>query len=316
MIMACCLNAKPAPAPPQAFVLQAAQRFEQLKAWDKAADEYLKIDSSASPADRQAALEGLARVHQLAKTEKRDHALSVAGDLVKTEHWKEAEQVYIELMKSDASAQPIAAERLERISPHWNNRRWPEWIDEVALEIGRALLVLSIIIGLVVLWRATQSVRKTIQFLPISAPGDDAVRQLTFWLESVFNDLRSPAPVLPLAPTLSSSLPFIALPGLAESVPDLDLEVGGEKVPLKAIYDILAKPKARVNTSWYTGAMHTGGLGSAAATVEKRRWFEYAHFSSTRRNIDTTAGAKQDHDLQLFAYAVLIEAAKVEGAAK
>jgi hypothetical protein len=296
--------AKTSPPP---FSLSAAQRFEELKAWDKAEEQYLKTDNDASGADRQKALDGVARVHERARAEKRETALSAAKALAKAEHWKEAEQVYADLVKSDASAQKAAAEGLEGIRPQLSNRRWPEWFDEVALDFGRVLLGVSVILAVLLITRAVWKTRKMIQVLPFRASSDDAAKQIAFWLERVLADLRSPAPTLPLAPALTSSLPFMALPGLSEQLPDFDLEVGGTKIPFQAIYEVLAKPKARVSGTWYAGAS-----GAALATIEKRRALvEYVSFSFVARPIGGTPGAAQDNDLQLFAYAVFIEAAKI-----
>jgi hypothetical protein len=291
---------------PTPFALSAAQRLEELKAWDKAEEQYLKADDKdVSGANREKALDGLARVHERARAEKRETALAAAKALAKTEHWKDAEQVYAELIKSDASAQKAATEGLERISPRLSNRRWPERFDEVALDFGRILLAVSVILALLLITRAVLKTRKMIQFLPFRASSDDAAKQIAFWLERVLADLRSPAPTLPLAPALTSSLPFMALPGLSEQLPDFDLDVGGTKIPFQAIYDVLGKPKARVSGTWYAGAS-----GAALATIEKRRTLEYVPFSFAARPIGGTAGAAQDNDLQLFAYAVFIEAAK------
>lgn len=317
--LACVLHARsdrqvhrpPAARPDQpaapSFALAVAQRLEQLKAWDKAEDEYLKVDSGAPAADRQAALAGLARVHQQAQAEKRATALAAAEDLERSKHWSEAEQVYIGLIKSDHSAQKIAAERLERIEPRWYNLRWPEWFHQISLNVGRVLLALSIVGGVALLGRSIRDKRKTIEFQTFRASTDTAAEQIAFWLERVLSDLRSPVPSFPLTPTLTSSLPFIALPGFAEQMPDVDLEVGGTKIPFKAVYEFFARPRVRVSGNWYVGAS-----GSALATLEKRRGFDqYVPFSSATRPISDTAGAAQDNDLQLFAYAVFIEAAKV-----
>ncbi|HMF79371.1 MAG TPA: hypothetical protein VK604_27165 [Bryobacteraceae bacterium] len=287
------------------FALSAAQRLEEIKAWDKAEEQYLKIGEGASAADRQRALDGIAHVHEKAEAEKRQTALSAAEALAETKHWKEAEQIYADLAKSDASVQKAVTERLKLIGPQLDNRRWRERFDELALDIGRVLLPLSLCFGLFLFTHAVLKTRKMIQFLSFRANSDDAAKQIAFWFERVLADLRSPTPVLPLAPALTTTLPFMALPGFSGQLASFDLEVGGTKIPFQAIYEVLGKPKARVSSTWYAGAS-----GGALATIEKRHALQYVPFSFASRPISGPAGPAQDNDLQLFAYAVFIEAAK------
>jgi hypothetical protein len=96
------------------------------------------------------------------------------------------------------------------------------------------------------------------------------------------------------------------LPGFSDQLPDFDLEIGGTKIPLQSFYNVFGKPKARISGTWYSGTS-----GAALATIEKRRGLDYIPFSFTARSISSAAGAAQDVDLQLFAYAVFIEAARL-----
>src|SRR5262245_56311520 len=208
-------------------------------------------------------------------------------------------------MKADPSALKVASESLERLKARPVNHRWTEWLDKWLLNAGRILLIASVLLGLLLFARAVLRKRKMIQFLPFRASTDDAAKQMAFWLERVLADLRSPAPTLPLAPGLTSSLPFMALPGLADPFPELDFEVGGAKIPFQALAELFAKPRARVTGTWYAGA-----TGAALATIERRWRLEYVPFSHKLRPIHHAAGVMQDHDLELFAYAVYIEASK------
>src|SRR5690242_5542443 len=91
-------------SPASSVDLSAAQELENLGEWDKAEEVYLQSWQSASGASRQQIVKALARVIQKRKQEKLHAALSAAASLENSQHWTQAEQIYIDAMKSGPAA--------------------------------------------------------------------------------------------------------------------------------------------------------------------------------------------------------------------
>jgi hypothetical protein len=291
---------------PSEFPLDAARQLADLDAWEKAEEQYLKVDSKASAADRQRALEGIRTARQQIIREKREGAIAAARVLESLERWKEAEQAWADIAKNDPSRASEAAANAARIAPRITNFRWPEVIDDWLLRIGHILLIPAILFGCYRFARMVRRVRKRIKFQPFRANTDDAAKQMAFWLESTLADLRSPFSTLPTWPGLANTLPLMQLPGLQDDFELEDLEIGGVKAPLQQLFRSIAVPRARVSGHWYVGSVG----GQAYVVVEKRRRFELEYSSSTQHPIVSAAGPAQDADLQRFAYAVFIEASR------
>jgi hypothetical protein len=288
------------------FSLEAARQLFDLYAWDKAEEHFLKLESSASPADRQQALDGIKNSRKHIIEEKRSGSFAAARLLEALERWKDAEQAYVEIAKTDPEGAMLAAAEAERLKPKINNARWPEALDDLVLKLGHILLIPSIVYAVFRFWRAARRSRTSIKFQPFRASTDDAAKQLAFWLESTLANLRSPAPAFPTWPGLKSTLPLMRLPEIGDELELEDLEVGGVKVPLKQLIQSIAVPRARVSGHWYVGS----ATGSAYVSVEKRKWLGLRHASSAEQAVTSVGGPAQDADLRRFAYAVFIEASR------
>jgi len=297
-------QAQPQPVPP--FSLEAGRQLSALHAWDKAEEQLLKLDSSASAADRQQALDGIKNSRKRIIEERRAGAFAAARLLGSLERWKDAEQVYVDIAKSDPEEASHAAAEAERLQPKLTNARWPEALDDLALKFGHLLLIPSIVYAIVRFLGTARRSRASIKFQPFRASTDDAAKQIAFWLESTLANLRSPAPAFPTWPGLKSTLPLMRLPEIGDELELEDLEVGGVKVPLKQLIQSIAVPRARVSGHWYVGS----ATGSAYVSVEKRRWFRLRHATSAEQPVASVGGPAQDADLRRFAYAVFIEASR------
>jgi len=293
--------------PLTAFPVAAGKQLFDLHAWDKAEEQYLKLDSSnASPADRRQALDGIKAARQRILEEKRAGAFAAARVFETLERWKDAEQAYADIAKTDPERAPQAAASAERLRPRLTNARWPEAIDDWVLKLGRILLLPSILYAFFRFCRAVQRSRASIKFQPFRASTDDAAKQMAFWLESTLANLRSPAPGFPTWPGLANTLPLMRLPEIGEELELENLEIGGVKVPFKQLMQSIAVPRARVSGHWYVGS----AMGSAYVAVEKREWLTLRHSSSAEQSVTSVAGPAQDADLRRFAYAVFIEASR------
>src|SRR5262249_14708697 len=137
---------KPPPSaerPP--FAMLAGQQYENLGEWQKAEEQYLKAGQGAATAQAQA-LAGIARMRQQFKAERRDGALGVAKELARQKLWKQAEEQYMDLLKSDPEARDKAAAGLQSLQPKLFGERWPEAFDELAGKAGRLFLVASLLL--------------------------------------------------------------------------------------------------------------------------------------------------------------------------
>ena len=153
--------AKPAPIVPAAqwpsFALSAAQRYDKLGEWDKAEEQYLKAGEGLDPTLQREILDALARVRTASREKKRHDALLAAKSLKDQERWKDAEQAYIDLLRSDPGAREEVAEALVKLRPRLFGKRWTEAFDEIAGTAGRALLVLTIVLVVGVAIRETKN---------------------------------------------------------------------------------------------------------------------------------------------------------------
>lgn len=294
------------PPPRPSFALAAADQLSALGAWDKAEEQYLKLESTASASERAQALAGIKNARQHILDDKRAGAFAAARAFERLKRWKDAEQAYIDIVKSDPGAARDAAAAADRIKARITNDRWPEVVDDWSLKLGRILLIFSVVLAIFLFSRAIRKARTSIRFQPFKASSEDAAKQMAFWLESSLADLQSPAPTYPAWPGLVNTLALMRLPGIGEDLELEDVEIGGFKVPFKQLLQIVAVPRARVSGNWYVGAV----TGSAYVAVEKRKGFGFELSSSVRRPVNSTAGPLQDDDLQRFAYAVFIEAAR------
>lgn len=302
---------QPQPVVKLSFAMAAAQRYEDLSEWEKAEEQYLKAGNDPTPGAQQASLAAIVRVRQRLKQQKRDDALGAAKLLEDQQRWKEAEQSYLDLLKSDLGAERQVAAGLARLQPRLWGKRWPEAFDVFAADLGRLLLVISILLALLLLVIAARTifkVRRSVLFLPFQASSESSAKQVAFWLDRTRAELRSPAPPLLLSPSLISGLPFICMPDLPEQFPEpAVLEVGGVKLPLKQLTQIVGVPRVRVSGGWMVGST----TGDAYAEVERRRWAEFESHAVVTRTIVSSPGGAQDRDLRLFAYDVLIKAGSV-----
>jgi tetratricopeptide (TPR) repeat protein len=312
---------KPPPnaAGESAFALDAAKKYEGLGEWEKAEEQYLKAGASAMPDLRQRSLDGAIRMREDLREQKKHAALVSAKLLEDQERWKDAEQAYLDILKSDPQAEREATAALHRIRPHIPGPRWSEAFDEYAATIGRVLLVPAFLLVLLALWFSVLAVSKTrrsIQLIPFTGSTDDSTKQIAFWMQRVRGELRSAA--LPLfsasgesprsmPPNVESGFPFTGEIELQLETPEPpELEIGGIKLPLKQILQFVAVPRVRVSGCWFIGQ----ATGNAYAEVERRGWTKFEQHSIVRRAIVSTPGAAQDKDLRIFAYDVLMRASR------
>jgi hypothetical protein len=311
--LACCLglaqssgSVKVEPGPPQraSFAIAAGRLYEQLGEWEKAEERYLKAGEDLAPTIQRETLDAIARVRQASKEKKRHGALLAAKSLENQERWKDAEQAYVELLKSDPSAEAEVVKGLERLRPRLTGKRWTEAFDEDAGIAGRGILVVTIILVVWIAVRETKKTRRSIQFLPFRASSDYGAKQMAFWIGRVRTELRSPAMPVHLSSGLCSGLPFVRMPDLPEQVNEpAEFEVGGVKFPLKQLTQFVSIPRVRVSCAWMVGAVS----GDAVAEVECRRRTESIPHSIVARSVASSPGAAQDRDLRLFAYDVFIK---------
>jgi tetratricopeptide (TPR) repeat protein len=304
------------PASESLFVLAAAQKYETLGEWDKAEEEYLKAGRGLPPDLQKSALAGVVRMREKLRQQRVHTALASAGLLEDQDRWKDAEQSYIDLLKSDPEAEPDVAAALRRIKPRLLGPRWSESFDDYGAKIGRFLLVLAILLvlfAITISLLAVHRTRESIQLVPFTGSTDDSAKQIAFWMQRVRAELRSAA--LPLssglggsqimAPNVDSGFPFA---GAVDLQPEMaeppELEIGGVKLPLKEIMQFVAIPRVRISGFWFVGQAG----GNAYAEVELRNWTKFRHLSLIRRAVSSTAGAQQDKDLRIFAYDVLMKA--------
>jgi len=287
------------------FALAAGQHYEKLGELEKAEEQYLKAGNDLAPGAQLASLDAITRVRQKLGEQKRHAALATAKLLEDQERWEEAERSYLDLLKSDSGAEEMVAAALTRLRPRLDGKRWPEAFDELALKTGRVLLVISIPLVFFIAVRAIFKARRSIQFLPFRGSSESGVKQVTFWLDRVRAELRSPASPFRLSSSLTSGLPFIRMPDLSEQFNEpAELEVGGVKVPLKQLIQIVGVPRVRVSGGWMVGS----ATGDAYAEVECRHGTEFESHSVVTRTIASSPGDAQDRGLRLFAYDVLIKA--------
>lgn len=292
------------------FALAAGQQYEQLGEWEKAEEQFLKAANDPTPGARQTALTAIVRVRRSLRDQRRHSALAAARLLEDQERWKEAEQTYLDLLKSDPGATMEVGDALSRLRPRLNGKRWAEAFDETAANTGRVLLVLSVVLVLSVAGYAISKARRCIQFLPFRGSSDTGAKQIAFWLGRVRAELRAPAAPSFLSPSLVSGLPFIRMPDLPEQLSESpELEVGGIKLPLKQLTQIVGVPRVRVSGGWMVGSI----TGDAYAEIERRRGAEFEPHSVITRAIASSPGDVQDRDLRLFAYDVLIKAGGAYG---
>lgn len=149
------------------------------------------------------------RVHQKLKQQKGQAALTSAKLLEVQERWKDAEQSYLDLLKSDPGAEREVASALEKIRPKLRGPRRTEAFDELAAKISRRLLILSIFVVLTITVLAIVKTRRSIQFVPFTASTDENAKQIVFWLQRSRLELKSAA--LPLSSS-PEGLPHIMAP--------------------------------------------------------------------------------------------------------
>jgi hypothetical protein len=285
--------------------------YEGLGELEKAEEEYLKAGEDAAPAIQQEALDAVVRVRRTFEEKKRHDALLAARLLEMQERWKDAEQAYVELLKSDPAVRNEVVQALKGLRPRLTGKRWPERFDEVVGVIGRGLLVVTILLGVRIAVHETRKTRRSIQFVPFQASSDTGAKQMAFWVGRVRAELRSSAAPANLFPTLapglpagSSSLAFIQMPDLPEEVKELpEFEVGGVKLPLRWLTQPVSVPRVRVSCAWVVGSV----AGDAFAEVERRHWNNLRPHSTVARTVASSPGLAQDRDLRLFAYCVFIK---------
>jgi tetratricopeptide (TPR) repeat protein len=312
-------KAPPKAADESAFAFDAAKKYEGLGEWEKAEEQYLKAGASATPDLRQSSLAGAIRVRENLRWQKRHTALISAKLLEDQERWKDAEQAYLNLLKSDPQTEREVTVALDRIRPHIPGPRWSEAFDEYVAIIGRLLVVLAVLAIVLALWVSCLAVRKTrrsILLVPFSGATDESTKQIAFWMQRVRAELRSAA--LPLfsasggslqnlPPSVESGFPFTGEVELQLETPEPpELEIGGIKLPLKQIMQFVSVPRVRVSGCWFIGQV----TGNAYAEVERRAWTKFVQHSIVRRAVVSSPGADQDKDLRIFAYDVLMRASR------
>jgi hypothetical protein len=309
-------------SPPKAdesvFAFDAAKKYEDLGEWEKAEEQYLKAGASATSDLRQRSLDGAIRVRKNLREQKRQTALTSAKLLEEQERWKDAEQAYLDLLKSDPQTERDVTSALDRIRPHIPGPRWGEPFDEYAATIGRILLVPAFLVVVLALWVSCLAVRKTrrsILLMPFGGATDESTKQIAFWMQRVRGELRSAAlPLFSAGESLrsmpagvESGFPFTGEVELQlETLEPPELEIGGIKLPLKQIMQFVAVPRVRVSGGWFNGQV----TGSAYAEVERRVWTRFEHHAIIRRAVVSLPGADQDRDLRIFAYDVLMRASR------
>lgn len=304
--------AKPAPIVPAAqrpsFALSAAQRYDKLGEWDKAEEQYLKAGEGLDPTLQREILDALARVRTASREKKRHDALLAAKSLKDQERWKDAEQAYIDLLRSDPGAREEVAEALVKLRPRLFGKRWTEAFLEIAGTAGRALLVLTIVLVVGVAIRETKKTRRSIQFLPFRASSDNGAKQMAIWIDRVRAQLRSRPLPAPLPPGLISGLPFVRMPDLPEQINEpAEFEVGGVKFQFKQLTQLVSVPRVRVSCGWTVGSV----TGSACAEVECQSGLDLAPHSIVARSVQSSPGSDQDKDMRLFAFDVFIKIGSV-----
>jgi len=239
--------------------------------------------------------------------QKRHDTLAAAKLLEEQDDWKDAEQSYLDLLKSDPAAAPEVADALNRIRPRLFGKRWAEAFDRDAANAGRVLLVVSVLAIISITVRAIVKARRSIQFLPFLASTDGGAKQIAFWLARSHAELTSPSEPFVFSPALTMSLPLLLLPNqmppLAPPLSEVpEFEIAGFK--LKPFTLVLALPRVRVSGGWMVGSTS----GSAYAQIELRRGMGFESHSVIDRPIESAPGTGQDRDLRLFAYDVLMKA--------
>jgi hypothetical protein len=302
-----------------AFAFDAAKKYEGLGEWEKAEEQYLKAGAGATPDLRQRSLDGAIRVRGHLREQKKHAALASAKLLQDQERWKDAEQAYLDILKSDPQTEREVTAALDRIRPHIPGPRWSEAFDEYAASIGRVLIVPAFFAVLLALWFSALAVgkmRRSILLVPFSGGTDESTKQIAFWIQRVRGELRSAA--LPLfsgsegspqsmSPSVESGFPFTGEIELQlETLEPPELEIGGIKLPLKQIMQFVAVPRVRVSGCWLIGQV----TGNAYAEVERRSWTKFEQHSIVRRAIVSAPGVAQDKDLRIFVYDVLMRASR------
>lgn len=91
---------------------------------------------------------------------------------------------------------------------------------------------------------------------------------------------------------------------MQETIEPPDLELGGVKLPLEQIMQLVAVPRVRDSGGWFVSAV----TGNVYAEVKRRKWMAFRQHSMVCRTITPAPGDVQDRDLRVFAYDVLINA--------
>ena len=294
----------------QQLQLELAALYERLHDWEKAEAQLLAATNGPSAELRGRALAGIEKVRKKAKSSNDSSSLKLGDFYARQEMWSEAERHYLDAAKDGSEAtQKLALQGLKHVRGQTPRSRLAEDLnprfDIFSGLISRGLAIIGVAI-LVLAIHGTVKIRRRIEVLPFVASSEMAGAQIIYWLGHSQAMVQSVGALpSPTGMTGPSVLPYLQLPGLAEKLPELgEIAVAGVKVPVGELLQRLSRPRVRVSGGWITDAAN----GRAFAEFKRRRGFSrYESYAMIKRNIPPH---RQDQELELFAYDILIKAAE------
>lgn len=295
---------------PDPFARTAARKYEALKQWTEAEQQYMKLGEGATAAVQAEAIAGVERVREARDKEKVSKAIAAAELLIRHKQPSQAEAVLLDLIKSEpqAAQNDKVADLLRRSRPELFNERWTERWDRLSGYITRVLVPVGVLAVLGMLVASVLRVRRYAQVLPFSASDDASAQMLASLLQSVRAEMLELAnsPVVPpvLAPNIPSVLAVTAIG--VNALPAIpDVELAGAQLPVSQVAQWFGRPKVRVSGGWFVGT----GTGHVFAEIETRQWLGYAVSARPVAPLPSAAGAARDVALKTFAYDVYRKAA-------
>jgi len=301
----------------QQLQLEIAALYERLNDWEQAEKQLLAAAGGPSAELRERALEDLERVRQHAERSAESPNLELAWFYERRRLWREAEKHYLAAAaETSEEVRRIALEGLERVRPQMPLTGLAEDLEpiEPRVEFVTALLakglavVAFLAVGFILVSAARGVIRarRQIEVLPFVANSSEGSAQIDYWLGRTRARCRAPQP-FPGGPAAMSRMafPYLRLPGLADHLPELDeVTLAGTKLPAGELLRKTKLPRVRVTGGWVFNESN----GRVFAEFERRKGISrYEPVATIEREIPAKG---QEHELELFAYDVLIQAAR------
>ncbi len=228
--------------------------------------------------------------------------LQTAREYEKSGRWKDAEQMYLQAGRAGNTA--AKQEALAGIGRVREKQRFSEAVETFDRWIGYVARVVGLFVLGWIVWRLA-TISRGIRIAAFSSSDENIGKRLSFWICFVRDQLISAEPRLDISPALME-IPYVLLPGLEDEIPDpaKDVEIGGTRLPLGDLLNLLRRPRVKVLGSWVVGT----SSGRIYAEVRRRNWFSYNSASEFTHSVPSATGDPQDQALELFAYDVFIRA--------